>query len=96
MIATLITSLADHLWQSTLFAAGAGLMTLALRRNGARIRFWLWFAASLKFLLPFTLLAALGTEIAHLLPAPRLVIPAAVLRSPFRCMPQRRPGDLSP
>ena len=70
MIAGLITSLADHLWQSTLFAGGAGLLTLALRHNGARTRFWLWFAASLKFLLPFTLLAALGTQAAHLLPVP--------------------------
>ena len=79
LITSLITSLADHLWQSTLFALAAGLLTLALRRNGARTRFWLWFAASLKFLLPFTLLAALGTQVAHLLPAPRmlLVIPPA-------------------
>ena len=51
----------DHLWQSTLFAAGAALLTLALRNNGAHIRFWVWFAASVKFLIPFSGLAALGS-----------------------------------
>ena len=39
-------ALINHLWQSTLFALGAGLLTLALRRNGARFRYGLWFAAS--------------------------------------------------
>jgi beta-lactamase regulating signal transducer with metallopeptidase domain len=60
--------LLDHLWQSTLFAAAAGLLTLTLRRNGARVRFWLWFAASVKFLIPFAALAALGGAIARLYP----------------------------
>jgi beta-lactamase regulating signal transducer with metallopeptidase domain len=63
-----IAALLDHLWQSTLFAAMAGLLTLTLRRNGARIRFWLWFAASMKFLLPFSVLAALGGVAARLYP----------------------------
>ena len=53
----MIAALADHLWQSTLLTGAAGMLTLMLRHNGARARFWLWFAASLKFLLPFTLLA---------------------------------------
>lgn len=75
----MIAALADHLWQSTLFAGAAGLLTLMLRHNGARARFWLWFAASLKFLLPFTLLAMAGEKLAQLLPVSRtiLVIPAA-------------------
>jgi beta-lactamase regulating signal transducer with metallopeptidase domain len=63
-----IAVLLDHVWQSTLFAAAAGLLTLAFRRNGARIRFWLWFAASMKFLLPFSALVALGGMIARLYP----------------------------
>ena len=50
----------DHLWQSTLFAMLAGLAALALRRHRASIRFCVWFAASLKFLIPFSLVAALG------------------------------------
>lgn len=78
----MIAGLADHLWQSTLFAGAAGLLTLMLRHNGARARFWLWFAASLKFLLPFALLAMAGEKLAQLLPVPRtiLVIPAAAER----------------
>ena len=65
-----MTALADHLWQSSLFALAAGLLTLALRSNAARLRFWLWFAASLKFLVPFTALVFLGTGLARLMPAP--------------------------
>ena len=29
----------DHLWQSTLFAAAAAMMTLAVRKNQARVRY---------------------------------------------------------
>ncbi len=65
-----MTALLDHLWQSSLFALAAGLLTLALRSNAARIRFWLWFAASLKFLVPFTALVFLGMGLARLMPAP--------------------------
>ena len=53
-------ALINHLWQSTLFAFGAGLLTLALRRNGARFRYGLWFAASVKFLIPYALLDLAG------------------------------------
>jgi hypothetical protein len=42
----------NHLWQSTVFAAVAGLLTLALRRNRAAVRFWLWFSASASFWCP--------------------------------------------
>jgi hypothetical protein len=41
--------LANHLWQSTLFAAVAGLLTLTLRKNRAQNRHWLWLAASVIF-----------------------------------------------
>jgi bla regulator protein BlaR1 len=54
-------ALGNHLWQSTLFAVAAGLLTLVLRKNQARARYWLWLAASLKFLLPFSLLISLGS-----------------------------------
>ena len=57
----MIGGILDHLWQSTLFAGVAGLLTLMLRRNGAHIRFLLWFAASVKFLIPFAAVAALGS-----------------------------------
>ena len=45
-------ALLDHLWQSTLFACAAALLTLAFRKNAAGIRFRILLAASLKFLLP--------------------------------------------
>jgi bla regulator protein blaR1 len=56
----------NHLWQSTLFAAVAGLLTLMLRKNHARIRYCLWLAASLKFLVPFSLLVFLGSQLTWL------------------------------
>ena len=33
--------LANHLWQSTLVAAAAGVLTLGLRKHHARARYWL-------------------------------------------------------
>ena len=57
------TDVLDHLWQSTAFAGVAGLLTLALRTNRARVRQWLWFAASVKFLVPLFVLIALGSRI---------------------------------
>lgn len=51
----------DHLWQSTLFVACAWLLTKALRKEGAQLRYWLWFAASVKFLIPASLLTGLGS-----------------------------------
>ena len=53
----------NHLWQSTLFALTTGLLTLLLRENQARIRYWLWLAASLKFLIPFSVLIVLGSHL---------------------------------
>jgi bla regulator protein BlaR1 len=66
-----LPALANHLWQSTLLAALAGLLTLALRKQSARVRYWMWFAASIKFLVPFSFLFALGSHLAwrHVLAA---------------------------
>jgi len=55
------TPVLNHLWQSTLFAGAAGLLTLALRKNRAQTRYWVWLAASVKFLIPFSLLMFLGS-----------------------------------
>jgi bla regulator protein blaR1 len=41
-----------HLWQSTLFAGLAAVLSLAFRKQRAGIRYWIWLAASLKFLSP--------------------------------------------
>jgi bla regulator protein blaR1 len=59
----MISASIHHIWQSTLFAAAAALLTLAFRRNRAQVRYWLWFSASAKFLVPFALLIGLGTHV---------------------------------
>jgi bla regulator protein blaR1 len=76
MISSQLQFWVNHLWQSTLFAAAAGLLTLALRKNRAQTRYRLWVAASVKFLIPFSLLVDIsgrfGRHTAAALPAPRL------------------------
>src|SRR6266513_1483711 len=67
MGAAIAPALGNHLWQSTLLAIASGLFTLFLRKNQARARYWLWFAASVKFLIPLSLLVAMGSH----LPWPR-------------------------
>src|SRR5579872_2295423 len=54
----------NHLWQSTLVAVAAGLLTLTLRKHHARARYWIWLAASIKFLVPFSLLIGMGSRLA--------------------------------
>jgi len=78
----MIAQAVDHLWQSTLFALAAGLVTLAFRRHGAGVRYGLWFAASVKFLIPFALIIAAGGAVASrlhltLMPAADPAGPAA-------------------
>ena len=53
----------NHLWQSTVFAAAAWLLTLALKRNRAATRYWVWFLASMKFLAPLAVLVAVGGQV---------------------------------
>ncbi|MFN7918513.1 MAG: M56 family metallopeptidase [Bryobacteraceae bacterium] len=62
----------NHLWQSTAFAACIAVLCLALRNNHARTRYWLWLAASVKFLLPFSLLLALGSRVEIPAASPRI------------------------
>jgi len=58
-----IGAIANHLWQSTVFAIAIGLLAVAFRRYQARVRYALWFAASLKFVVPVSLLIGLGTRL---------------------------------
>ena len=67
MVTGIGAAVGNHLWQSTVFALSAWLMTLQLRRNRAHVRYGLWLAASVKFLIPFSLLIDLG----GLLPKPQ-------------------------
>jgi len=64
-------ALGNHLWQSTACLAIAGLLTLILRNNHARTRYGIWLAASIKFLIPFSLLIAMGSHLAR----PRVLPP---------------------
>jgi uncharacterized protein (TIGR03435 family) len=62
--------LVNHLWQSTVVAAFALLLTMALSKNQACIRYWIWLAASAKFLLPFSLLIHCGQWLRSMIAAP--------------------------
>lgn len=46
------------------FCSGGGDAALALRRNQARVRYWIWLTASFKFLIPFSLLTGIGNQFA--------------------------------
>jgi bla regulator protein BlaR1 len=60
--ANFLPLLLSHLWQSTLFAFAILLANYLLRSRGAQIRYWLWFASSVKFLVPFSWLVAFGAQ----------------------------------
>jgi uncharacterized protein (TIGR03435 family) len=63
MITSDLSPVFNHLWQSTLVAGVAGILALLLRRNRAHTRHWLWLIASVKFLIPFLLLVAIGSRV---------------------------------
>ena len=69
----------NHLWQSTLAVGAAALLSLALRRNRPQLRYWLWLTASLKFLVPFALLVALGNQFAWRAPIAGVNSPIAIV-----------------
>lgn len=58
-----LSPLANHLWQSSVFVTAIWLLTLMLKKNRAAVRYGLWFAASVKFLIPFSVLVALGSQL---------------------------------
>jgi bla regulator protein blaR1 len=72
----LLSSLSNHLWQSTLFAALAAVGAFALRGNHAKVRYRLWLATSVKFLLPFSPLVTLGTRVEPPALAPAIPVAA--------------------
>jgi bla regulator protein BlaR1 len=73
----MIGGLTNHLWQSTFFLVAAGLLAIACRKNRAQIRYWLWLSASVKFLVPFSLLVTLGGRL-EWLPTSRKIAAQAV------------------
>jgi RND family efflux transporter MFP subunit len=72
----MIADVTNHLWRSTLFVFVVALLTVAFRNNRARIRFWLWFSASLKFLLPFSLLMSLGSHVRSTRAMRKIAVPS--------------------
>jgi bla regulator protein blaR1 len=70
----MVTEIVNHLWQSTLIVAAIGALAALLREHGAHTRYWLWWAASVKFLVPFSLLTMLGESLTSP-DAPLFVLP---------------------
>ncbi len=68
----------NHLWQSTLCVAGIWLLTLAFRKNRAAVRYWLWLAASVKFLVPFSLLVSIGSQFGWNTPQPERAVSVVI------------------
>jgi bla regulator protein blaR1 len=81
-------AMVNHVWQSTVAVGIAWLVTAALRKNHARVRYWVWFAASVKFLLPFALLTAAGEWLRSLvavaaIPKPPVAAAMVQIAQPF-------------
>ncbi len=58
-----MNDLANHLWQSTIFTLAVALTTFTLRRNSARLRYWLWLAGSVKYVIPISTLVSMGGRV---------------------------------
>src|SRR5690349_14780807 len=58
-----MSEIINHLWQSTILTAVAAAISLTLRNHHASTRYWIWLAASLKFLFPLSLLVMFGTRV---------------------------------
>src|SRR4029434_6889235 len=109
MIPLDLAMLANHLWQSTLFTAVVWLITLCLRRNRAAVRHWLWLAASVKFLIPFSILVGIGsyfeTHTASVTASPQVATIVGTISQPFaalapsltpvKSIPASQPGRIS-
>lgn len=63
-------TLANHLWQSTVVTGMAWLLALCLHHNHARTRYWVWMIASVKYLIPFSLLITAGESLRSAFSAP--------------------------
>ncbi len=88
-------AVANHIWHSTIFALAAGVLAWTFRGNNASVRYWIWFTAAVKFLVPLAALAALANRM-PLPQSPQLageaLEAAAVV---FRSSPPALPGAAS-
>ena len=92
--------IANHLWQSTLFAGAAAALTLLLKNNRAHARYCLWLAASAKFLVPFSLLMFVGGLVGRhsvVMPAPvRIPVIVEQVNEPFVAEFPHAPAAMPP
>jgi len=88
-------SAVTHIWQSTAFAVGVWTLTFAMHGRAARVRFSLWMAASIKFLVPFALFVALGSHWhgtdSRLSADPRFSAVVQRIEQPFAVVPFQTP-----
>ena len=89
-----MTAIGDHLWQSTLVAGGAVALARLLRNNRADLRHAVWLAASLKFLIPFAALIAIGRRLG--IGPPAATLPAADAPINFVVDTVARPFSMRP
>jgi beta-lactamase regulating signal transducer with metallopeptidase domain len=67
------------------------ILCLLLRRDGAHVRYWLWWSATVKFLVPFALFSAAGAWVAG--PSASITVPevwtarAGFVAEPFQTAP---------
>lgn len=92
--------LVAHLWQSTVCAGLAALLAASLAHAPGRVRHRIWLLASVKFLVPFSLLVSLGGTIGTWLPAADPASASVAVRWLDRSLPfwnlgalQRSGGD---
>jgi hypothetical protein len=76
----MIAAFVDHLWQSWLCLVAIALSSMMLRRAPAQLRWWLWRGAALKFLVPFSLLYALGSWTGFPISHPGDTVPQALVQ----------------
>jgi len=85
-LSLLLRVVADHVWQSTLFAGAIALLALAFRRHSAALRYCLWLTASIKFAVPLAALIAVGSSFGWTkapLPQPALRLAVQGAAQPF-------------
>jgi hypothetical protein len=88
-----MTQFVDHLWQCSGFVAWVWVLAAMLRGHPAKLRLWLWRIAALKFLVPFSLLFALGAHIGFPVPHSAIAPPGAVVRAVDAVMPLATPAQ---
>ncbi|HUQ10857.1 MAG TPA: hypothetical protein VM146_11130 [Steroidobacteraceae bacterium] len=83
----------DHLWQSACTVALVWVLAALLRDHPATLRLWLWRAAALKFLVPFSLLFALGAHIGFPVRHSAIAPPSAAVHAVDAVMPVAAPAQ---